>query len=328
MAHEQKPVVLLVGAAGRFGLQIVEALQATNAFDIVALVRPESLSKTSVTVLREKGVKIRPGDFSKDTISQLEDYLADVDFLISLINFTAILEQKNMFLAAKNIRRVRRVIPCDFGTACVPNRRKLYDEGDCGCYTVKLQIRTYVWDLGLPHTFIDIGWFIEFILPQIPKSEGDEWFSQFSRQTYDSENVKVAVTASTDAGEFVAKIIQDDRTINKYVFCWSEEITQGDAYKIAKSVSGYDFDAVKVHVSDEDVHRRITEAAAIVQKDPSQWFEVVKMTSYEYAYSIYICGDNTVENAKRQGGLDARTLYPDLVPKTVEQVAKVFYAQT
>ena len=77
----------------------------------------------------------------------------------------------------------------------------------------------------------------------------------------------------------------------------------------------------------EEVHRRIADAEANFKKDPSQWLEVAKMTLYEYVYSIYICGDNTVENAKRQGGLDARVLYPDYVPKTIEQVARSFYAQ-
>ena len=84
--------------------------------------------KPEVPVLRERGVEIRLGDFSKDSIAQLESYVADVDILISLINYNAILDQKNLFQAAKNVGRVLRVIPCDFGTACVPKRRKLYDE--------------------------------------------------------------------------------------------------------------------------------------------------------------------------------------------------------
>jgi len=96
--------------------------------NLIALVRPQSASKPSAISLRDNGVVIRLGDFAKDGISALEKYLEDVDILISLINYTVILDQKNLFQAAKNVGRVKRVIPCDFGTACQPGRRVLYDQ--------------------------------------------------------------------------------------------------------------------------------------------------------------------------------------------------------
>jgi len=69
----------------------------------------------------------------------------------------------------------------------------------------------------------------------------------------------------------------------------------------------------------------MAEAEANMKKPSPGEFEIVKMNVYQYLYSLYICGDNTVENARRQGGLDARTLYPDFTPKTLMQAAKELY---
>lgn len=49
--------------------------------------------------------------------------------------------------------------------------------------------------------------------------------------------------------------------------------------------------------------------------------------AFEYAYSLYLCGDNTLENAKADGALDARELYPDYKPDTLEEYAKKFYTK-
>jgi hypothetical protein len=47
----------------------------------------------------------------------------------------------------------------------------------------------------------------------------------------------------------------------------------------------------------------------------------------EYMYSIYCCGDNTLERAKVAGALDARELYPDFKPVALEECAKQFYTK-
>lgn len=51
----------------------------------------------------------------------------------------------------------------------------------------------------------------------------------------------------------------------------------------------------------------------------------IQWTYYEYVYSMYVCGDNTLEKAKADGALDARELYPDFKPQSLEQSAKQFY---
>ena len=46
----------------------------------------------------------------------------------------------------------------------------------------------------------------------------------------------------------------------------------------------------------------------------------------EYQISMLVLGENTLENAKRLGYLDAQELYPDIAPLSLEEFAKRFYA--
>ena len=46
----------------------------------------------------------------------------------------------------------------------------------------------------------------------------------------------------------------------------------------------------------------------------------------EYQISMLVLGENTLENAKRLGYLDAQELYPDIAPLSFEEYAKRFYA--
>ena len=48
------------------------------------------------------------------------------------------------------------------------------------------------------------------------------------------------------------------------------------------------------------------------------WFSLLK--------SLYIRGDNTVEKAVAAGALDARQLYPDYEPTSLEQIIREFSA--
>lgn len=53
------------------------------------------------------------------------------------------------------------------------------------------------------------------------------------------------------------------------------------------------------------------------------------LTLLQYYYNMWILGENTVDNAKKEecgGGLDARALYPDLKVKTLREVAPAVYA--
>ena len=46
----------------------------------------------------------------------------------------------------------------------------------------------------------------------------------------------------------------------------------------------------------------------------------------EYQVNMLVLEENTLDNAKRLGYLDARELYPDITPLSLEEYAKEFYA--
>lgn len=51
---------------------------------------------------------------------------------------------------------------------------------------------------------------------------------------------------------------------------------------------------------------------------------------FQYLYSLFVQGDNTVENAKKEeygAALDARELYPDLKASSLEAYAKEYYSE-
>lgn len=57
------------------------------------------------------------------------------------------------------------------------------------------------------------------------------------------------VTDLRDIGRFVARIIADDRTLNKFVFTWGEVLTQKQIFTAIEAASGEKIE--REHVSSE-----------------------------------------------------------------------------
>ena len=68
-------------------------------------------------------------------------------------------------------------------------------------------------------------------------------------------------------------------------------------------------------------------AAAVEQlkNDPNDVGAKVRIHWYEYLQSMFVLEENTLENAKRLGYLDARELYPDIETVSLEEYAKEYY---
>lgn len=129
-------------------------------------------------------------------------------------------------------------------------------------------------------------------------------------------DIKCAVIDRRDIGKFVARIIADERTLNRYVFCWTEHVSVNETIAIADRVSGRKMEIEDVSV---DEFNALLESSSGMER-----------IGVEYAYSIWVRGDNTVENAKKEeygAALDARELYPGIEKelKTVEEFAKELY---
>ena len=146
-----------------------------------------------------------------------------------------------------------------------------------------------------------------------------EFMFNFQNTIYGSGDVKTAVTAREDIGPFVERIISDPRTLNRYVLIWGAEVTQNEAFALAERISKKQ--PKPLHMSREEVETRIAEG-----KKANDWFVKAPM---QYALSMYVRGDNTIENAKKEEyglALDARELYPEIQPKQLEECARELYA--
>ncbi|GJJ09951.1 hypothetical protein Clacol_004175 [Clathrus columnatus] len=91
---------------------------------------------------------------------------------------------------------------------------------------------------------------------------------------------------------------------------------------IAEKIAKVDFSAIKALVTTRRSRQR-----EIAELDAQGEYDSTTRIFYDYGYSMYVLGENTVENAKQLGALDARELYPDFKPSTLEEFAVQFYKE-
>lgn len=186
----------------------------------------------------------------------MEKLLKGVDIVLSLVNVAVLEEQKKVFQAAKNVG-VQRVVPSEFAIPCPPERElhlvnKVRSRSVSLIWQVgliflqKRAIGSFIKELGIGYTIIDVGWWMELILP-FPSSDHDP-VADLSRTFVGAGDVKTAVTSRVDIGRFIARILADPRTLNRHVFCHAEEVTQTEVYQIAEEISGENFGLVKNQV--------------------------------------------------------------------------------
>ena len=79
-------------------------------------------------------------------------------------------------------------------------------------------------------------------------------------------------------------------------------------------------------MSEEEVKKDIVEGSAEFFKDPTDFSAALKFMVGQYMNSMHFLKENTLENAKKLGYLDARELYPDIPKHTLEEYAQEFYS--
>ncbi|KAI0657637.1 NAD-P-binding protein [Cubamyces menziesii] len=311
-----RPLVLVLGATGHTGGSIVNGLVASGNFRVAALIRPSSLAKPATEALRAAGVEIRQGDLL-DGVEKLTSIFAGVDILISAVTAFVIEHQKDAFRAAK-AAGVKRIVPCDFGTPGAPGIRKLHDQ--------KLAIRDFVKELGVPYTIIDVGWWMQLSLPLPERSKS--FMKTASYEVYGAGDNRMLMTDLDHIGTYVARIVADPRTLNQAVIVWEDERTQLEMHEIGESVSGEGdtLKAKRVYVPPEEVEKRLAQYLEAEARNPEDFMAHVMVSSTEYQRSMHLLNENTLENAKRLGYLDAQELYPDIPKQTLADFAKKFYA--
>ncbi|KAI0705991.1 NAD(P)-binding protein [Cerioporus squamosus] len=287
-----KPTVLVLGGTGQTGRSIVDGLLKSGNFRVVAVVRPTSVTKPAAEELKAARVEIRVGSLTDD-YEKLKQLLQGVDVLISAVDAQAVDQQREIFRAAKEVG-VQRVVPCDFATPGTKGHRLQAD--------VKLDVREYLKELGVGRTIIDVGWWMQFFLPLPLRSAVPPHVKEMTWAIHGSGEGRNLLTNLHHIGTFVAKIIADPRTLNKSVIVWEDE------------------------VSKQDIQKEIAEGEVAYAKNPTNFWSTLKLIWDQYMYSMHFLQENTLENAKRLGYLDARELYPDVPAQSLEECAKEFYS--
>ncbi|KAL1745538.1 hypothetical protein HDZ31DRAFT_36222 [Schizophyllum fasciatum] len=313
-----KPLVVVFGATGESGRQIVDGLLRSNVFRVAAVVR--DLAKPAAAKLAEKGVALHHADLLTVTQERLQDILTGADTAIAVLLPNCIGAQRKIADAAKVVG-LKRFIPNDFATDTPKGVMLLQDR--------KLAIRDYVREIGIGHTFIEVGWWMQLSViypPHINSRTAD-----MPRNFIGSGEVPFAVTDEFHIGDYVARVTQDERTLNQTVFIWDDEVTQTEVWEHAQRKYGPSIlEKKKVvrrpHATRFFQHPTEDVLTALESARTGGSEQVMARYLYEYWYTLFIRGDNTAAKAKANGALDFKELYPDIKTSTfaeyVERVDK------
>lgn len=146
MVSTTKPLVLVISGAGETGVSVLQGLAKAGLWvrrlfqrsqaeilkapfsyqNLATTVRPGSMDRAEVPLLRDLGVEIHPIDWRTAGPEKLAELFQGVHTVISTVFWSTILEQKQLVDAAKSAN-VQRFIPGDFGTACPPGVMQLRD---------------------------------------------------------------------------------------------------------------------------------------------------------------------------------------------------------
>ena len=96
----------------------------------------------------------------------------------------------------------------------------------------------------MPHTFIDVGWWMQLYLPLPLRSQAPQPVKEMTWGVYADGAARNLVTNREHIGTYVARILADPRTVNHAVIIWEDEVRQGDAHALGERVSG-EGDALK-----------------------------------------------------------------------------------
>jgi hypothetical protein len=186
--------------------------------------------------------------------------------------------------------------------------------------------------LWLPYTIVDIGWWYQIAFPRLPSGRVDYVAMGVADGILGGGIIPSAITDVRDIGRYLAKIIVDERTLNKMVFAYNTVMTQNQIYDLMEEISHEKlernyvsrlnsiFDLVTsftdplYQVADDAIYALVSEcrlSAVSSSADPTGSYPLMLA---EHKLSWGIRGDNNPEYAKYLGYLTSKELYPDFEP--------------
>ncbi|RUS29734.1 hypothetical protein BC938DRAFT_480305 [Jimgerdemannia flammicorona] len=251
--------LLLVGATGFLGIELLKTFASVPHKKIIALVRPETLSadaplakQARVLLIRDLGVEIRTG--SLEDKSSLVEALRGIDVVISAVGQRDTLAQVNLVQVIAEVGTVKRFVPSDFGYDS-----RLDPEGTVYS-AMKLQINDSLVALSIPHTIISTCAFMTWLNglgePGRPHPNADR-----TANVYGNGQTKALLNDVTDVARYCARIVFDPRTLNRRVMCDGHEATVEEV--VAKWEWITEKEMLRKHVSAKEVEKRLVRAAWI-----------------------------------------------------------------
>ena len=217
-------MILVTGATGQLGIQIVENLLATiPSNEIAVLVREEEKAKQ----LKEKGVQIRIGDYHQP--ESLVTALEDIDklVLISSSDFNnRIGQHKNAIDAAKRAG-VKQILYTGVSINDIQTSPlKVFLEDH-------FQTEAYIKDTGFIYTMLQHSLYLDVI----PMFLGEQVLE--TGVFFPAGEGKVAYASRTDLAEAIAKIVVSDAYDNKSLPLTNiENYSYADVAEILTELSG------------------------------------------------------------------------------------------
>ncbi|OJD30594.1 isoflavone reductase family protein [Diplodia corticola] len=307
-----KQRVLLLGATGNTGESILNGLLEHGAYEVQILVRPSSAEKPEVKKIAERGVKVVIADINGPT-EELVSIQTGVDVTISAIDAMSQLAQMNLATAAKKAG-VKRFVPCAWTTVAPAGGVMVLRDH-------KEEVYNHIKRLYLPYTVIDVGFWHQISFPTSVPSRRFDYAVLMPQNTVHGDGEQPTIISDLrDLGRWTARIIEDERTLNKYVFTCSDVLSENQISTIVEEMAGEKPE--RKQVSYEEVEAAKHEARIKTENEPDNFMNRIRRFEADYHYSKYVRGDNQPEYAKYLGYLDARELYPDFRPITFREFMK------
>lgn len=100
--------------------------------------------------------------------------------------------------------------------------------------------------LGIPYTVIDVGYWYQISFPTLPSGKVD--YAQIIpvKSIHGDGTAPNMLTDLRDIGRFVARIVLDGRTLNRYIYAFGEVLSENEIYHIAEGVSGEKLEPTRV----------------------------------------------------------------------------------
>lgn len=120
--------------------------------------------------------------------------------------------------------------------------------------------------LYLPYTVIDVGFWHQGSFPtSLPSGRFDYAAMMPSNEFHGDGEQPNIIGDLRDLGRWTAKIIEDERTLNKYVFTCSDVLSENQIYSIVEELTGEKLERSQVRL--HSVHTLGTQLTVMAHQD-------------------------------------------------------------